>query len=262
MNQDGYGRATTGISELDRMLSGGFLRGDTVLIAGNAGTGKTTLALQFLVNGATQFGENGIYISFEQMPDQIYRDALNFGWNLRQLEQMNKLRIICTSPDLMTGEGATALLADPIREINPSRIVVDSASHLEMFVPEKEIRLEAYRLVNYFKTKGLTTLLLSESHEISGGALTITGTGISFLVDCVILLRYVEIESSMKKAITILKMRGSDHDKRLRELEITSQGIRLASPFSQYEGVITGSPRKSLTAEAVSNWATAFRRKP
>jgi len=184
-------------------------------------------------------------LTFEQMPDQIYRDALNFGWDLRQLERMNKLRIIGTSPDLMIGEGASTLLDSPIREINASRILIDSVSHLEMFMPQKEMRLEAYRLVNYFKTKGLTTLLTSESHEISSSTLTITGTGLSFLVDCVILLRYVEIESSMKKAATILKMRGSDHEKSLREIEITGSGIRVSSPFEQYEGLLTGSPRRT-----------------
>ncbi len=254
MNSD---RAKTGIAELDKMLRGGFMRGDTVLLAGSAGTGKTTLALQFLVSGATEFGEYGIFVTFEQMPDQIYRDALNFGWDLRKLEQDRKLRLICTSPDLITGEGASALLDSPTREMNASRIVIDSISHLQMFLPDKGMRLEAYRLVNYFKTKGLTTLLTSESHEISGGSLTITGTGISFLVDCIMLLRHVEIESSMKKAITVLKMRGSDHDKQLREFEITSQGIRLASPFSQYEGIITGSPRRMASERFIELFSKA-----
>src|SRR5881628_702347 len=94
-------RNKTGIVELDEMLRGGFMDKDAVMVAGSAGTGKTTLALEYLVNGATQFGEPGIYLTFEQLPDQLYRDAENFGWNLRKLETENKLRVVCTSPDLL-----------------------------------------------------------------------------------------------------------------------------------------------------------------
>ena len=74
---------------------------DTMMIAGSAGTGKTTLGLEYLVNGATRFGESGIYLTFEQLPDQIYRDAENFGWDLRKLEAEDKLGVVCTSRDLL-----------------------------------------------------------------------------------------------------------------------------------------------------------------
>ena len=82
-------RVRTGIADFDAMLSGGFMRGDAVMLAGSAGSGKTTIALQYLVNGIAM-GEPGIYLTFEQMPDQIYRDALNFGWDLRKLESEGK----------------------------------------------------------------------------------------------------------------------------------------------------------------------------
>lgn len=91
-------RIKSGIPELDEMLRGGFMKGDAVLVAGPAGTGKTTFALQYIVNGITQFGENGVYVTFEQLPDQIYRDAKNFGWDLRKMEDEDRLRLVCTSP--------------------------------------------------------------------------------------------------------------------------------------------------------------------
>jgi len=94
-------RIKTGIRGLDEMLQGGFLEGDAVMVAGPAGSGKTTLALQYVVNGVTQFGHNGIYVTFEQLPDQIYRDAKNFGWDLRKMEEEDKLRLVCTSPQLL-----------------------------------------------------------------------------------------------------------------------------------------------------------------
>jgi circadian clock protein KaiC len=248
-------RVKTGIEELDTMLNGGFLESDAILLAGSAGTGKTILGLQFVVNGVEKYGENGLFVTFEQLPDQIYRDAKNFGWDLRRMEEENRLRIISTSPHLMLkSEAGEHLLDEVIRELHPKRIVIDSVSHLEMFVPKRELRREVYRLVMYLKTKGMTSLLTWEAPQVLGAGLTITEAGISFLVDCIILLRFVEIESSMKKAIAILKMRGSEHDKRLREFEITSSGIKISAPFEKYEQVFTGAPRKAIPVERLIKW--------
>ncbi len=240
-------RIKTGILELDEMLGGGFMPGDAVLIAGSAGSGKTTLALQYLVNGVTQFGDRGIYVTFEELPNQIYRDAKSFGWDLRKLEEENKFRLICTSPNLLMQEGGENILDEPIKEIQPQRIVIDSLSHLQMYVPESDLRKETYRLIMYLKTKRLSSVLTWESPEIIGRSISVTEAGMSCLVDSIVLLRYVEIESSMRKALIILKLRGSDHSKELREFVITPQGIKVAAPFTQYEGVVTGAPRKLMT---------------
>jgi circadian clock protein KaiC len=241
-------RIKTGILELDKMLGGGFMPGDAVLIAGSAGSGKTTLALQYLVNGVTQFGDRGIYVTFEELPNQIYRDAKSFGWDLRKLEEENKFRLICTSPNLlMQAEGGENILDESIKEIQPQRIVVDSLSHLQMYLPESELRKETYRLIMYLKTKRLSSVFTWESPQIVGQSLSVTEAGMSFLVDGIVLLRYVEIESALRKALIILKLRGSDHSKELREFVITSQGIKVAAPFTQYEGIVTGPPKKLMT---------------
>jgi circadian clock protein KaiC len=248
----------TGIAELDEMLGGGFLEGDSVMVAGSAGTGKTVFALQHIVNGVTQFDENGIYVTFEQMPDQIYRDSEHFGWNLKEMEKENKLRLICTSPKLLLETEGEHVLDQPIREIAPQRIVIDSLGHFTLQVSGGELRREIYRLVRYLKSKGLSSLLTGELPQILEQSFSAMDFGLSFLVDCIILLRFVEIESQIKKALVILKMRGSDHDKRLREFEITPKGISLTGLFTEYEGVLGGAPRKSLTSEVMDSWVRAF----
>jgi circadian clock protein KaiC len=237
-------RIRTGIPEFDEMLRGGFMPSDAVMIAGSAGTGKTTLALQYVVNGITKFGENGIYLSFEQMPDQIYRDAASFGWDLRKLEEEGRFRVILSSPNVLFGEGGENLLEEMIKEIGAKRIAIDSLSHLSMFVNEEKLRLEAYRLICFLKAKGLSSLNLWEAPQLMGTSFSVTEVGMSFLVDCIVMLRTVEIESAIRKGLVILKMRGSDHDKRLREYEITSTGMKVFAPFDQYQGLLTGSPTR------------------
>jgi circadian clock protein KaiC len=255
-------RIKSGIPELDDMLRGGFIRGDAVLVAGPAGTGKTTLALQYIVNGITQFRENGIYVTFEQLPDQIYRDAASYGWDLRKMEDEDKLRLVCTSPNLLLEGQAESILDEPVSEIHPRRIAIDSLSHFQLFVREREVRREIYRLLMYLKTKGLSAIGTWDAPQMAGQTFSVTEVGLSFLVDCIVLLRFVEIESSLRKALTILKIRGSDHDKELREFKITGQGIEIGKPFSQYEGIIGGAPRKSWTEETMTGWAKAFAGKP
>lgn len=241
-------RVKTGIPELDDMLSGGFLERDAVMVAGTAGSGKTTLGLQHLVNGATKYGENGIYLTFEQLPAQLYRDALSFGWNLRALEEQDKIRVVCTSPDLIlaSGDGEDNLLDSFVKEIRPRRIVIDSLSHLAMHIDdEKTLRRETYRLLMYLKTKGLSSLLLFEAPQLMGAVGSVTETGTSFLVDTIVMMKPVEIESSMRRALAILKMRGSAHDNGLREYEVTSSGVKLGASFAEYEGIMTGSARRT-----------------
>jgi circadian clock protein KaiC len=255
-------RVRTGIQGLDEMLNGGFLEGDRVLVVGSAGTGKTNLGLQYLVNGATQFGENGVYVTFEELPDQIYRDAHGFGWDLRQLEKQDKFRLVCTSPELLGAQQGEHLLDEPIRQVKARRIVVDSLSQFQMFLKEKEVvRKEAYRLLMGFKTKGLTSISAWETPQLLGDSLTLTDVGLSFVVDSIVLLRLVEMESSMRKAIAVLKMRGSDHDKRLREFEITMRGMSVGQPFSGYESVMTGNAKKSFGDETARAMAKAFSRR-
>jgi circadian clock protein KaiC len=251
-------RVKTGSREFDAMLNGGFLRGDAVLLAGGPGTGKTTLALQYLVSGA-QAGEPGIYLTFEELPDQLYRDAKSFGWDLRRLEEEDKLRVICTSPDVMVEpSGAQLILQPTIKELGARRIVIDSLSHLSMYVEPQMMRKEIYRLVMFFKIKGLSSVLLWESPQMSGESFAVSDEGISFLVDAIVLLKYVEIQSTIRSAMTILKLRGSRHDRLLREYQIVDNGVKVLAPFDDYEGIMTGNPRRSGVEAISKGLAEAF----
>ncbi len=251
-------RVPTGIPGFDEMLKGGFLRTDSVLCAGSAGTGKTTLALQYLVNGAQLYGENGIYVTFEELPDQLYRDALNLGMDLKKLENEGKLRVVCTSPSLLLESGGMDVLEQPVRELRASRIVIDSLNHLSMHVDGNRLRSEAYRLVRYLKVRSLSSFLIWEIPRITGDTFSVTDIGLSFVVDTIVMLRHVEIRSSMKGVVGVLKMRGSAHDTRLREYVIGDKGLRIAEAFGDYEGLMTGVPRLAeQTTRKFEEWLIA-----
>jgi circadian clock protein KaiC len=252
----GTPRVKTGIPEFDAMLRGGFMKGDAVMLAGSAGTGKTTIALQYLINGISTAGEGGIYLTFEQHPDQIYRDAKSFGWDLRKMEAEDKLRIVFTSPDLLMGDGdPETLLDEPMKTVKARRIVVDSLSHLSMFAKNDDIRQETYRVVNFFKRRGMSTLLIWESPQVLGHSYAMSDVGLSFLVDTIVSLKFVEIDSTIRRAIVVLKMRGSDHDKSLREYEVTKDGVKVHASFKDYQGIMSGSP----TRVAADRFVEAFR---
>ena len=241
-------RMKTGVPGLDEMLCGGFLRHTANLVEGAPGTGKTTLGMQYIYHGIVSCGEPGLILTFEQFPQQYYRDAANFGWDFRRLEQEGKLRVVMSSPEVTLAEmeQVGGRMERLVQEIGAKRILVDSLSHFERISEGRlELRAIVYGFVNGLKREGLTAMLTRENVALLGeteGADDVLG----FLVDSYILLRYVEIDSAIRKALLVLKMRGSNHDKGIRQFEVTSRGVEIRAPFEGREGILSGSPRRMV----------------
>ena len=240
-------RTKTGIQGLDKALQGGIPEGNMVLISGGAGTGKSTLCLQFLVNGATLFGEKGLYISTEQTEAELHRHAEKFGWNLKALE--DKIMVKFAFFDITEGDDFLSKLDVLIKEFKPKRIVVDSMTTLTDAliisgmgekgpfslvqvaetvspIPRTEQIVSKsilYKLIAELKKYRVTTLLTSElSEEIKA----LSADGISeFITDGVVILHYLEIGVADYRSMVIRKMRYSDHDKDVIPYNITSTGI-------------------------------------
>lgn len=240
-------RVKTGIAELDQMLRGGFLPESANLVEGAPGTGKSTLGMQFIYNGIVQYNEPGIILTFEEFPQQYYNDALSLGWNFRQLEQEGMLKVIMTSPEItkIDLENVGGMIETIVSQMGARRILVDSLSHLDRLTDDPvELRAIQYSFINGLKREGLTAILTKESEALLGQA--DSEEDIAFVVDSYILLRYVEIDSTLHKALVVLKMRGSDHAKDIRQFEITSKGIEVKAPFEGQEGIMSGNPRRSM----------------
>jgi circadian clock protein KaiC len=242
-------RVKTHIKGLDEMLYGGFLPQTANLVEGPPGTGKSTFGMQFIYNGIRYDNEPGLIVTFEEFPQQYYRDAEGFGWDFRKLEREGKLRVIMTSPEVSRSdlESVGGTIETLAREMGARRILVDSLSHFDQLTSDPvEMRAIAYGFINALKREGLTSILTRESPVLLGSEEK--ENDIAFVVDSYILLRYVEIESAIRKALLALKVRGSNHAKDIRQFEITSRGIEIMSKFEGQEGILSGSPHRMAEA--------------
>jgi len=237
-------RINTGIEELNKMTGGGLITGTNTMISGGSGTGKTLIALQFLVTGALT-GEPGVFVSFEESPELLKSNAAAFGWDIEELEEKGLLKILYTSAYQMDMNENALAIKHLVEEIDAKRVVIDGVHGFRSAITDvDDTKKQVHILSRYFKHNGITSIFINDVPELTGSS-TVSGNGTSLVMDTIILLRYVEIESGMKKAISILKMRGSNHDKGIRELVITDKGIKIEHPFTEYSGLMSGNPVKS-----------------
>ena len=233
-------RVATGIAGLDEMLSGGFVPGTAILLRGAPGCGKTSLSLQYLMQGALN-KEPGLFISFEEFPASIHRDAESLGWNLAELEETGQLHLMFTTPQVLLDSLAshTSALSRLMLEGGIRRVVVDSITHFTRLASDN-VKLRRYysTIINGLKREGVTTLLLGEESRTPNPQQE--KGKLSFVVDAILLLRYVEVESAIQRAIVVLKMRGSDHAKDIRRIEIRKGGLVVTEVFEGRENILSG----------------------
>jgi len=239
-------RLSIGIPELDKMLGGGIPEGDSVLVAGASGTGKSVLATQFLAEGIRQ-GEAGIAAVFEERPKEYAMRAGSFGLDLETPQGDGKLDILYLRPlDLSVDETMQEIL-DAVQKISAKRLVIDSLAGFEMALApgfRTDFRESLYRMISALTGIGVTILSTVELEE-SFTEIPFSTYSISFLTDDIIRFRYVEIDGQLRKVMVVVKMRGGNHSKDIREYEITADGIVLiGSRLQGYQGLITGVPTK------------------
>ncbi len=235
-------RVTTGNHVLDDMLMGGVIQGYTTLVAGSTGTGKTLLALQFIMDGLKK-GEPCFYAGFEESKEQLTRNAKSFGWNLEEYEKKGLLTIRSVYPSDKLLEEHLKDIKQVVENNNIKRCVIDSLSSILHSFDEDVFSGFAIRLNGYLKAHDVTSYFTTTTGALIGSA-TLAENNLSTLTDSIIMLRYVEMQGKLESVINILKMRGSAHCKDLRRYEITNKGVVIGSPLSDYEGIMTGSSKK------------------
>ena len=231
-------RVSSGNRDLDIMCGGGFFRDSIILASGATGTGKTLLTTEF-ISGGTKAGERCLLFAFEESHDQLFRNASGWGADFEKMEAEGKLRVICAYPESASLEDHLLAIKKEVDSFAPNRVAVDSLSALERVASIKSFREFVIGLTSFIKHGELAGLFTATSPELMGGA-SVTETHISTITDSIILLRYVEVFGEMRRGLTILKMRGSTHDKEIREFVIDSSGMHIGRPFRNVSGILSG----------------------
>ncbi|MEO7081266.1 MAG: ATPase domain-containing protein, partial [Flavobacteriales bacterium] len=240
-------RLSMGIPELDAMMGGGVPEGDSIIVAGASGTGKSILCTQFIAEGLRN-GDPALIAVFEERPREYTTRAHSFGLDLRSAQDADKLEILYLRPLDLTVDEALHEIVSAVQRIGAKRLVIDSLEGFERaLAPDfrQDFEESLYRMFVALTGIGVTilsTLMMEESFTRSPRS----NYAISFLTDDIIRLRYVEIEGHMRKILIVAKMRGGEHSKEIREYEINEQGIALhTTALAGYNGLTTGVPVRS-----------------
>ena len=232
-------RALLGIPELDAMLGGGLPRGYSLLVAGPSGSGKSVLAARFLAEGV-RCGETGVVAAFEQPPNQTRNPVLT-----ALIAQGHIGLVDSRQPDLSIDE-IVLLILDEVRRLNATRVVLDSLSGFILALAptfRTDFRESLLGLVTALNRAGLTVLMTSELEDRYTD-LRFSPYGAAFLTDAIIVQRYIEVDSRLRRVMAVVKVRGSAHSDALRLYDVADDGIHMGEPLTDHEGLLGGRPTR------------------
>ena len=251
LHQVSLERVSSGLDSLDAMLGGlGFFRGSSVLVAGTAGTGKTSLAASFAA-AACQRGERVLYFAFEESPSQIGRNMRSIGIDLAPALAQGLLKIHAARPTLLGLEMHLSVMLREVAGFEPQVVVVDPLSSFMKVGSAGDVRRMLLRLVDALKVKGITSFFTNLTP--GGGPQEHTDAAISSLIDTWLLVRDIEHGGEHNRGLYVLKSRGMAHSNQIREFSLSHQGIALRDAYIGPAGVLTGSARLSQEARERSD---------
>jgi circadian clock protein KaiC len=229
------------------MCGGGFFRDSIILVSGATGCGKTLMTTEFIAGGASQ-GERCLLMAYEESRDQLFRNATGWGNDFEELERKGQLRVVAAYPESNSLEDHLLEIKREIDSFKPNRVAIDSLSALERVSTIKGFREFVIGLTSFIKQNEIAGLFTATTQSLMGGE-SVTEAHISTITDSIMLLRYVEMFGEMKRGLTVLKMRGSSHDKDIREFRIDGGGMHIGEAFRNVTGILSGQPRHVAPGE-------------
>jgi circadian clock protein KaiC len=239
----GKQRLSTGVRELDTLLGGGIPQGDSLLVAGPSGSGKSVLGAQFIAEGLKR-GEPGIIAMFEEMPGEYVERAAQFGIDLETPQKKGKLQIIYLRPLDLSVDETVHEVVNAVKKTGCKRLVIDSLVGFEMALApafRTDFRESLYRMIGALTRLGVTILSTVEIEE-DFTSMNLSNFTVSFLADDILRLRYVSINGQLRKMLLVVKMRRSAHSIDLYEYQITRKGIVVGDPLRGYRALTSGIP--------------------
>lgn len=241
---------SSGHPVLDKILGGGYRRCSSVLLTGETGAGKTTLACIF-ANAACRNGEKVLYVGFEEASRAIMAEMLSTGLDLEPMVKKGNLKFHTVMPESMGGEEHLIHIVDLVERFRPDHVIVDAISaFLRMGGPMAGFNFAA-RLITHLKSHETTTILLNQIDGMSN-AHEISGMGVSTLLDTLVFLRYMESDGEMNRILLVLKSRGMAHSNQFREYIINDRGIKFLERYNGSGGMKTGTARKEQEARELA----------
>lgn len=229
------------ITELDALLDGGPARGTSTLITGPAGSGKTTLALQY-IDAACKRGECAVIYEFDERIGTMIARAKAFNIDLQDHLDKSHLIIRQINPAEITPGQFAAMVREEVEVRNSKIVLIDSLNGYVAAMPqEQQLILQLHELLSYLNQAGVVTFLINPQQGFFG-TMSTNGLNVSYVADIVILLRFFESEGRIRKAISVVKNRSGLHEDTIREFRIDGQGIRVGAPLAEFRGVLTGTP--------------------
>lgn len=222
-------RLSCGVPALDTMFNGGLLEKSLWLVSGPTGTGKSLLATHFVAGGVLT-GERGLLHSFEESHDQLVRNAAAWGIDLTAMEREGNLCIVATAPEAASLEDHLQRMKATIDTFNPDRVAIDSLTALQRVATVKSFREYVLGLTFHMKLRSMLGMVTTNGSDFLATE-SASELHVSSISDAITLLHYVPEGGEMHRAVQVLKMRGSDHDKAIREFSITDRGMEIAEPL-------------------------------
>jgi circadian clock protein KaiC len=234
-------RHSSGISGIDDLLGGGLEEGTSTLIVGSAGTGKSTLATQFAVAAAARGAHAALFV-FDENPTTLISRCDNMSMGLSAQIENGRITVQQIDPaELAPGE-FTHAVRKAVVEQHAAVVVIDSLNgYLNAMPGERFLTIQLHELLMFLSQQGVATILIGAHQGLIGNRMQ-TPVDASYLADAVILLRYFEAKGDVRQAISVVKKRGSRHERTIREFFLDSDGVHVGEPLRQFRGVLTGVP--------------------
>ncbi len=231
---------SSGIPDLDELLQGGLERGSITVFTGPSGVGKTSLGMQFMKEAAGR-GENSVVCCFEEAEETLIQRCESINIPVKAMIEKGTLSILTIEPLLNSPEEFYNLVRKQVEENSAKIVMLDSISGYQLCFKGNNLVNHLHALCRYLRNRGVASIIINEVQSITGD-FRITETGISYLADNIVFLRYLEIKGELRKSIGVIKKRLSEFEKTVRELEITRYGIKVGKPLTNLRGILTGTP--------------------
>ena len=232
----------SGNAGLDSLLGGGVHRGTSVLIMGPAGAGKSSVAVQYAV-AAAQRGERAALFCFDENRATLFRRSAGLGMDVQKHYESGRIKLQQVDPAALSPGEFAHVIRRLVQKEKPSVLVIDSLNgYLNAMAEERFLQIHLHELLTYLAQQGVVTFLVVAQHGLLGSAMQ-TPVDASYIADTVLVLRFFEAQGKLRRAMSVLKKRSGAHEDALREYRLTSSGIWVGDPLTQFHGVLAGTPQ-------------------